>query len=308
MRKYPRATRGLAVVIMALAAMLMLPLSAFASNTASTANHHKQHTPHFFPLLKHGKKIQATTPFASGNDLNYGGGPVMEGTMNVYAIFWEPTGNVTSSYNNLILRYFGDVGGSGLYNNNTQYTDYTGSAPGNAVLAGSWTDTTPYPSSALQDSDIQNEVTNAQNANGWQSGPSNIFFVFTENNEDICMGSSCASNAFCGYHNYFGNNTIYSAMPYAGFNSSGCIAQNGPNGDSIADAEISITSHEQMEAATDPLLNAYTDSSGQEIGDKCAWNFGNVNPDGSNVNWNGDPYIVQQEYDNAISGCTLSGP
>lgn len=35
-----------------------------------------------------------------------------------------------------------------------------------------------------------------------------------------------------------------------------------------------VTSHEQMESATDPLLNAWLDSQGQEIGDKCNFTFG----------------------------------
>ena len=55
-------------------------------------------------------------------------------------------------------------------------------------------------------------------------------------------------------------------------------------------------------------MNAWLDSSGQEIGDKCAWSFGTTNTDGSNVNWNGNPYLVQQEWDNAQSGCVLTGP
>jgi len=75
---------------------------------------------------------------AAGENLSYGGGPVMGGTAQVYAIFWEPNGSTVSpNYNSLILRYFGDVGSSGLYANNSQYTDTTGAAPGNAVLAGS---------------------------------------------------------------------------------------------------------------------------------------------------------------------------
>lgn len=73
-------------------------------------------------------------------------------------------------------------------------------------------------------------------------------------------------------------------------------------------AEISTTSHEQMEAATTPLLNGWYDSSGFEIADKCAFDYGHLNPDGSNVSWNNNSYIVQSEWDNAVSGCVLSGP
>lgn len=297
MRKRVFPLLALLTLILAFVAMAVVPSSASAATT-----HHKAH---FF--LKKNLRHNAASPFA-GSNLTYGGGPVMGGTTNVYAIFWEPTGNVSSNYNSLIERYFGDVGGSPLYNNNTQYTDSGGNFPSNTVLAGSWVDTSAYPESPLLDSDIQNEVTNAQNANGWSSSIDNVFFVFTEAGQDLCFDntfSQCASNAFCAYHNVFGSNTIYAAMPYAA--SFSCNPGSSPNNDD-ADQTINVTSHEQMEAATDPLLNAWTDSSGNEIGDKCAWMFGSLDANGGNVNFNGNEYILQQEWDNNVSGCVLSGP
>ncbi|HEX9130839.1 MAG TPA: hypothetical protein VF844_00960, partial [Ktedonobacteraceae bacterium] len=74
------------------------------------------------------------------------------------------------------------------------------------------------------------------------------------------------------------------------------------------DSTINVTSHEQMEAATDPYLNAWYDASGNEIGDKCAWRFGALNAQGGDVSWNGHAYYVQKEWDNAKSRCVLSGP
>src|SRR2546421_526721 len=213
MKKRGLSRFALPLVVLALAAAAMIPLSASAVSSSATGyhRHRSHHQPHFF--LKPGHLISN-----AGSNLQYNGGPVMTGTTNVYAIFWEPTGNVSSTYHSLIERYFTDVGGTGLYKNNTQYTDSSGNAPSNTTLAGSWVDSTAYPESPLLDSDIQNEVSRAQSANGW------------------------------------------------------------------------------------------TDSSGQEIGDKCAWTFGSLNTDGSNANWNGHPYLVQEEWDNAQSGCVLSGP
>jgi hypothetical protein len=302
MRKRAIPALVLPSLLLLLAAMAMMPPGA----SAATAARHPHHHAHFF--LKKNLHRHLASQDASGNNLNYGGGPVMGGTTNVYAIFWEPTGNVSANYNSLILRYFGDVGGSPLYNNNTQYTDSSGNVPSNTVLAGSWVDTSSYPESPLLDSDIQNEVTNAQNANGWSSSIDTIFFVFTEAGQDLCFDSSlsqCASNTFCAYHSFFGSDTIYAAMPYAA--SFSCNPGSSPNGDD-ADQTINVTSHEQMEAATDPLLNAWTDSSGQEIGDKCAWQFGPLDANGGDVNWNNDEYIVQEEWDNNVGGCVLAGP
>src|SRR6266567_1278409 len=223
-------------------------------------------------------------------------------------IFWEPTSNVSTNYNTLIKRYFGDVGSSPLYKINNQYTQTGNAFPSNAMLAGSWVDTIAYPNSPLLDSNIQAEVTRAQkNNNGWTSGINNIFFVFTERNQDICIDNTqqCASNTFCAYHSFFGTNTIYATMPYAA--SFSCDPGSSPNKDD-ADQTINVTSHEQMEAATDPLLNAWYDNSGNEIGDKCAWKFGTRNASGGDVTWNGHSYIVQKEWDNHKINCVLTGP
>ncbi len=237
-------------------------------------------------------------------------GVFLETKANAYAIFWEPTGSyVSPTYNSLIRRYFGDVGGSPLYHNNTQYTQTGGGFPNNAVLAGSWVDTAAYPSKTLSDAQVQGEVTHAKGVNHWSSSIDNVFFVFTAKGENICDGSSCSFTSFCAYHGYFGSNTLYAAMPYTGTNLSACGVSTSPNHDFDADSTINVTSHEQMEAATDPLLNAWYDLAGYEIGDKCAWIFGPTNQYGGDVTWNGHTYEVQKEWDNHLSrGCVLSGP
>ncbi len=298
--------RGLLLLLgfMGIVAIALLPaaISAVASNGTA-----KSHPIHFFLHKGHTQQGASVSRVASSSsNVPYNGGPVMAGTTNVYAIFWEPTNNVSANYNSLIKRYFGDVGGSPLYKVNNQYAQTGGTFPSNAVLAGSWVDTGAYPNSPLLDSQIQVEVTHAQAVNSWSSSIDNIFFVFTQRNEDICIDSTqtqCASNTFCAYHSYFGNNTIYATMPYAA--SFSCNPGSSPNNDD-ADQTINVTSHEQMEAATDPLINAWRDSSGNEIGDLCAWTFGPGNLQGADVLWNKDPYIVQQEWSNAISGCTLT--
>lgn len=81
-----------------------------------------------------------------------------------------------------------------------------------------------------------------------------------------------------------------------------------PNHDPDADSTINMLSHEQNEAATDPLLSAWYDSAGNEIGDPCNYSFGPLNSLGGDVVWNGHPYEVQEEWDNAQSKCVLEGP
>ena len=79
-------------------------------------------------------------------------------------------------------------------------------------------------------------------------------------------------------------------------------------------------SHELSESITDPLGDAWYDSSGYENGDECAYFYGNVPYNGGTANelWDGKPFILQTEYSNAISnfyttdinfaGCFNAGP
>lgn len=240
-------------------------------------------------------------------NLTYQGGPVMTGTSNTYLIFWIPTGTfVSSQYGTRIKEYFHDVGGSPLYHNNTQYTDFTGKAAIHSVYAGQYVDQSSYPANPMTDIEVQAEVTKAMNAKSWTSSIHNIFFVFTAAGEHNVVGDT---NNFCAYHSAFGANTIYAAMMYPTV-LPGCLLSNPtPSGDQDADTTVNFSSHEQMEAATDPLLNAWFDTNlGGEIGDKCDFVFGVRGPNGSDMTLNKHLYIVQKEWDNAKSACVLKGP
>jgi hypothetical protein len=249
-------------------------------------------------------------------NLNYHGGPVMVGTVTTYAIFWEPTGSyVSPTYNSLILQYFQDVGHSPLYHNNTQYANAKNKHPIHSLLGGSWVDTRPYPGSELQEVDIQHEVTLAMQSNGWTPSIHKIFFVFSAKGEIMCSNLSNYGCTFigslCAWHGNMGGTTIYAAQPYAGTDLSSCGVPSSPNHDRDADSTINLISHEQFEAATDPFYDGWystNDSYHSEIGDLCVWQFGNLNKYGGDVVWNGHPYEVQKEWDNATSSCVLRGP
>lgn len=248
--------------------------------------------------------------------LQYNGGPVEASGSKNYLIFWEPTGStVASNYNSTLQQFFGDVGGSSLYGVAHQYYQTAGSSNQNiansASVGGTWTDTTAYPSNSLSDAQIQNEVTKAITANNWATGVGSEFFVYLAKGENECMSrSTCSFSTFCAYHGDFtsGSSTVlYAAMPYAGTDLSGCGIQSGggtPNG-ADTDAEISIASHELMETVTDPLLNAWFDASGAEIGDKCAYTYGPTGSNGADITINSHPYIVQEEFDNSSLGCSI---
>lgn len=282
---------------------------------------------------------------------------VVQHTIKVYTIFWDPSGNIGQGYKDLVNQYFGDVGGTGFYNINTQYFDNVPNPNSpmlnNSSFGATWTDTSqPYPHAGsptdpLFDADIRSEVDRAQTQNSWPApgvsgaGDGIIYFVYTEKGIESCVDNtydSCTGGVtlppadptkaghYCAYHWWEGGAgaKIYANMPYDETWGTGCRAFTvSPNGDIAADTEVSTSSHEQFESATDPYGDAWYDTkTNGEDGDKCAYVYGSndskgdtnsqgqIQADGHNQVLNGHPYIIQLEWSNAdlnaslpLSGC-----
>eukprot|EP00243_Klebsormidium_subtile_P001162 TRINITY_DN11_c0_g1_i5.p2 TRINITY_DN11_c0_g1~~TRINITY_DN11_c0_g1_i5.p2 ORF type:complete len:111 (+),score=24.75 TRINITY_DN11_c0_g1_i5:1616-1948(+) len=90
-----------------------------------------------------------------------------------------------------------------------------------------------------------------------------------------------------------------------------CIGQTpSPNGDAFVDEMASVFSHELAETASDPFLNAWTDSAGENA-DKCAWQYGTeydaVNEAKYNlVGKNGMQFSIQMNWDITTGSCQLT--
>ena len=267
--------------------------------------------------------------------LDYHGGPTLTSS-TVYAIFWAPRGDTfessgNTSYESLITRYLNDTGGSSLYNVVTQYYSensgvrrYIRNA---SNVGGVYVVVNPYLVAAtiaqpLRDREIHTEILKVMKAIGWNPANGHMFFVYTTDRVQNCIGKgrqNCSFNAYCAYHSSFkapdGQVVVYAAMPDAARDATHCLARDGnntvlsPNHDPIADSEVSITSHEQFEMITDPQvgpLPAWVDSQGDEVADKCVGSYGAILPDGGNVILDGHPYIVQQEFSNADAACVTA--
>jgi hypothetical protein len=272
-----------------------------------------------------------------------GSGPVMRNPTN-YLIFWQPPGRSAfpAGYQTGIEKFFKNVGGTPFYNIVTQYNDKSGNPapPNSASWGGSWVDTTTAPPSGcngsigavgatpncpLTDSDVQNEVNAAITANpGWTPGINVEYFVFTPSDVDECSGKDADGNDscfvinggpgpkenadFCAYHTYFGGNKIYAYQPFAAngscYPSASIQALGYPNGQNV-DIVLSVVSHELIESNTDPHLDGWKGTGGNddEIGDKCAYQYGFVAQDGTNVVLNGNRFLLQTEWSNAVTGC-----
>ena len=134
----------------------------------------------------------------------------------------------------------------------------------------------------------------------------------TSTAKNACTINHEPSAAYCAYHSQAPSSTIYANMPFPVYLSStgftcgtdvnfpGIIET--PNGNPDADTEISPTSHEVIEAWTDPdTSTGWYDSSGFEIGDECAYIFGQTSGTSGalfNQTINGHRYLTQEEFSN----------
>ena len=314
--------------------------SAGAQDAASQATPHTNgQNFHAFPtVLQH---MNAAPPPPQPL-IYHTGGPVMAAGVTLYSIFWVPptlqngkATSLTAHYESIQSRMLTDYPGHGIGNNNTQYYQVIGTAKtyiqNKGSFGGSFVDTAAYPASGCNDSvtpgncitdaQLEAEIAKVMTTKGWTGGLNKMFFVYTSVGEGSCFDgtgtSACAYTDYCAYHSYYLNGTtpvIYANMPYGDPNY--CYAslngQTSPNADIPADAAANVSSHELTEAITDPELNAWFDSTGAEIGDICAWNFG-VTPftwDAAKANemWNGHFYTLQTEYDNHSAACVQIGP
>ena len=247
---------------------------------------------------------------ARTNGISYHGGPVMLGTTNVYYIWY---GNWSgNSANSILTNLASNIGGSSYFNINTTYYNGSGTHVSNAVhYAGSTTDNYSHGTS-LSDSAIQAVVSSAISSNKVPKDTNAVYFVLTS--ADVTASSGFCTQ-YCGWHTHgtiSGSDIKYSFVGNPDRCPSACEAQStSPNGNAGADGMASIISHELEEAVTDPDLNAWYDSRGQENADKCAWTFGTTSTasNGSkyNVTLGGMNYLIQRNWVNASGGfCSMS--
>ena len=283
----------------------MAPAQASPAPTAPIA------TPaHLFPPQK--PKSFAAPAIAN---LTYHNGPVMH-SAQTYAIYWKPTGDthqLDSAYTGLIERFFKDLGGTPFNNINTQYADGTGPITNKVSFGGSWVDTNAFPHSGadlangITETDVRQAVNDALAANpSW--GPADltkVFFVYTPKG---VYGDSLGVD-YCAYHNQFkdagGQTALYAFEPYDA-TVTNCGSTTTTNGNFDADIELSTTSHELAETMTDPIPGQgwFNTNGAGENGDQCAYTYGTIYSDNSNVHLRGHPYIIQEEWSNADSGFT----
>jgi hypothetical protein len=301
---------------------------------------------HFFPSTTY-EKTHPTSCTTSCALMTYHGGPVQHAELD-YLIFWAPAGYyMPSAYRNGLSTWLSEVAAADYTPGNQfsltqQYYDNSGPGatknfvPYNISNGGIIVDTDALPASGCTDSgttacvndtQIRTEIQKVITAHKLPQNAGTQYILFTPLKLGSCFTSastSCAYTAYCGYHSYFTGTTgqiVYANMPWA-YSVSGCDVNSAfstgyANGSAI-DPEVGVFSHELIETMTDVNLNAWFDSSGNEIGDKCAYIYGSGGY-GSMTGlannglgyWNtplsGDEYLMQQEFSNFNSNGTTTG-
>lgn len=199
--------------------------------------------------------------------LTYRGGPLLE-AVKVFTIYWgqawqtAPNSDLASQIN----QFFKFVVSSGLIDQLDEYS-VPGRTIGHGSFIGTMTITQPVLSHSVTDALIQQTLQQQIKSNSAVPKPdtNTLYFIYLAPGTAVVQGGSRSCQAFCGYHDTFGNGIYYAVMPFP--NCAGCLG-----GMSNLDALTSTSSHELCEAITDPVPGQgwYDDTHG-EIGDICAW-------------------------------------
>jgi hypothetical protein len=218
------------------------------------------------------------------------GGPVEDAPV-VFLVFWDWTQD-PSGEQPYLTNFLQTIGGTSWLNTVSQY----GGSP-NVTFGGVLNDPTPIPNSPA-DSDIQNEALNAAQQLG-VGNSDNVQMVIATPTGNSTPGFG---TQFCAYHGDVAAdpNITYTNMPYVTDAGAGCGEDSVNGGAGTLDGVSIVEGHELAETITDPLLNAWFDAQGNEIGDKCA--FVNL----SNITTSGGTFAVQPLWSNQANDCVLA--
>jgi hypothetical protein len=256
-------------------------------------------------------------PPPAQDGINYHKGPVMLGTVNVYYIWYGDWSG--DSAVDILTEEAESIGGTPWFNINSTY--YSGSGKqlkhvsNSVAFKGSTTDDYSHGKS-LSDDDIFEIVTDAITSGRLPKDTNGVYFVLTSADVDETSGFC---KFYCGWHTYGIFSKMAIKFSFVG-NSNRCanictrLRFHSPNDNNIgADGMASVIAHELSEAVTDPQLNAWYDSDGEENADKCAFTYGDLysTPNGAaaNVRLGSRDYLIQRNWVNGGGGyCAVGYP
>ena len=280
-----------AVIVAGVAALLAAPSHAEAS-CSGPCNEEQEATglanP---PAWAKGRKIHfepESLEAAAYDPEDVGGGPLegeggplvyaeaghVQHEPKVYVIYWGSNFNTTEKgieTHSMLQKLFEGLTGSAYQGILTQYFDSTGRIS-STVTPTSYIDESVKAPANLTALKVEEEVSAIVSARKWTAETSAQFLLTT------APGSTYTTTRGCAYHGVTSasekvvGGIVYDFVPYQGdepFVAKGCLAIGNPTKNPVFKTSKSA-SHEYAEAATDPLLDGWRDSSGIfEIADIC---------------------------------------
>jgi serine protease len=267
---------------------------------------------HIFRPFGYGHGVKAAG--SSGGNLYYHGGVLdgaagtigVEAMPKVYLVFWgsqwsrDPSGEA-----GILTNFLSNAGNSSWLNTVSQY------AAGNqtGMFAGSWYDNGASAPRRPSQSALASEAVKAAGHFGNTTATKNgsvQYVVATAHG----YNASGFGSSYCAWHSSTSSSygdVAYTNLPYITDAGASCGANFNGLG-STAGITI-VEGHEFAETITDQFPNGgWLDSSGAEIGDKCAWDSATSNQ----PFLNGSSFPVQPLWSNVANGgsggCVLSYP
>ena len=281
----PRSRPALSVASLAAVSVVLAGVAWLAPAAAGAAPHRGAAAGRPGVLrVKGAKRVRSTSNLVDH------GGKILP-TSHTYAIWWGSPTAWSSDVSSGMATLFKGFNGSSFLNTGTQYMR---GAPIGSVFEGSKADTSAPPRK-VSPTTLGAEVAREY---GFSLDPAGIYFVYTS--------TFPKGGGFCAWHSYATVNGQQIAVAYMP-NTTGVAGCDPGNTYNLSGSEglrslANVTSHEFMEAVTDTLpangSYGWIDSSGSEIGDKCAWLF--TSPV---TLTNGSVWQLQEEWSNAVSGC-----
>ncbi len=226
---------------------------------------------HIMPSRENtGLRAVAQAKFAGTNDLVYGGGPVQQNA-KVYLVFWKFGSNDPYGEQSRITTFVQGLNASQWTGAVTQYYDTAGQISNDVAYGGSWNDNTNSITSRPTQKTVAAEAARAA-AHFGDYSVNAMYFIALEKGHD----PSGFRSQWCAFHSatsVSGHTIAYTDFPYQSDAGASC-GENSVNGGSSGtlDGVTIVGGHEIIEGVTDPQPNSgWVDSSGSEIGDKCAW-------------------------------------
>ena len=230
-------------------------------------------------------------PGAAAAQLVYNDGPLLD-AVEVFTIFWGQDWNKDpqTTLSNDIGGFFKYILTSSLLDQMSEYSVASqGYNIGKGKYLGTLTVTTPNPATTITDGEIQHFLKDYLSTRKDIPKPdqNKLYFIYLPPGVTVSAFGDRSCLGFCGYHeNISGTQIYYAVMPYPGCN--GCLG-----GLNTLDALTSTSSHELIEAITDPVPGqGWYDNANGEIGDICAWQTRRL-----------DKYMIQLEWSNSSNSC-----